>query len=277
MGLLDTFSDKNEKQGKRELTKGFRQGYKTATGELKGGYRDLKKSYGQATKAIGKSTDAATGEITAGRDAALGEYDPYVESTAGAPQLYSDALGLGGAEGSDRAVEAFRAGPGYDFRIDQGVNALQRLNASRGRLDSGNTMIDVLKFAGGEADQEYGSWLDRLRGEKEFGAGIAGARAGIYTGAAGETAGLLEREGTRKGAIKTGLGDVQFGLGEKMADLGYSTKLGLAATKSAYLNNKDQTGLNVIGAITGGARAVTAGTGATTGTQSLGSRLLGTS
>lgn len=277
MGILDTFSDRNEEQAAGALRKGFRKGYKSATEELGKGFKGLKGYYQAAAKDINQSTKAATGEITAGRDAALGEFDPYVAATSGAPQLYSDALGLGGAEGTGRAQEAFQVSPGYDFAMEQGLTGIDRRAASRGMLGSGNTSIDTINYAQGLANQEYGSWLDRLRGQQEFGANIAGERAGLYTGAAGETAGLLERGGTRTAAIKTGLGDVRYDLGEKKADLGYSTRLGLAATKSNYLAGKDQSGLNVIGAVTGiGTGAVNAAGGGTTGNGSLGSRLLGT-
>jgi hypothetical protein len=299
-GLGALFSKKNEKQAAEELNKGYEKGYKVATKELKGGFKGLKKDYAAALDTISKSADQASGyvaqgrdsgvgAITQGRDAALGEFDPYVKATAGAPQLYSDALGLGGAEGNARAVDAFRTGPGYDFRMDQGMEALQRLNASRGRLDSGNTMIDAMDFAGGLADQEYGSWLDRLAGEQEFGANIAGGRAGIYTGAGqdlagiytgagSELAGIATNSGTQRAAIKTGRGDAKMSYGSRLADLGYATRLGQAATTADYLSGLDAGAMNAIGTvggvITGAAKATGAGGG---GGQSLGARLLGIS
>lgn len=261
MGLVDVFSDNNEKQAAGVVDKGYKRGFKDAKKALKGGFQGLQKSYAQGLDQISRGENRATRYITSGRDAALAELDPYATAAAPAAGLYSDAIGLNGGAGNDRAVAAFQTGPGYQFQMDQGMQALQRLNASRGRLDSGNTMIDAMGFAGGLANQEYGNWLDRLQGQQEFGAGIAGGRAGIYTGTGSELGSMAEGAGTRRAAIKTGLGDVRYGTGEKLADLSYATRLGRAGVQGAYLAGKDQSGMNGIGAVMGGA--------------SLGARLLG--
>lgn len=253
MGLLDLFTDANEKKAADVVDKGYRRGYKKAKKELGKGFRGLKKDYAKALNQIRKGEATATGAITTGRDAGLAEFDPYVKATSGAPQLYSDALGLGGAEGNARAVGAFQVSPGYDFAMDQGLTGIDRRAASRGMLGSGNTSIDTLNFAQGLANQEYGTWLDRLRGQQEFGAGIAGSRAGIHTGAGGQLADIATGAATKRAAIKTGLGDVKMGYGEKLADLGYATRLGRAGVQADYLAGKDQSGANTMGIVGGGA------------------------
>ncbi len=251
MGILDIFSDNNEEQAAGTLKRGYKKGYKEATKQLGKGYKGLKNKYAAGLKTIANTTDTARGDITTGRDAALAEYDPYVEATAGVPGLYAAALGTGGAAGHDQVDEAFRTSPGYDFRMDEGLKALDRTASSRGMLASGNTDIDTLKYAGGLADQEYGSWLDRLFGQEQFGAGVAGQRAGIRTGAGTELAGLTERGGTRRAAIKTGLGDVGYGYRQDLGNLGYATALGQAGAQAQYLAGKDATGANAVGAVTG--------------------------
>ena len=55
--------------------------------------------------------------------------------------LYLDALGVNGAGGKDRASAAFRTGPGYEFTLDQGLNALNRRRAAGGMLDSGMPIL----------------------------------------------------------------------------------------------------------------------------------------
>jgi hypothetical protein len=85
--------------------------------------------------------------------------------------LYADAYGLNGAEGSARAKDAFQTGPGYQFSLDQGLQALER-NASRyGRSDSGNTDVDLMRYATGFADQNYNNWLGGLSGYNDMYAG----------------------------------------------------------------------------------------------------------
>lgn len=76
--------------------------------------------------------------------------------------LYADALGMNGAGGQNRARSAFRTDPGYQFQMDQGLDALDRRAASRGMLQSGNTNLDTLKFSQGLADQEWDDWLGRV-------------------------------------------------------------------------------------------------------------------
>jgi hypothetical protein len=349
MGLLDPFSDKNEKQAADVVDKAYKKGNKQAKKNLNKGFKGLENNYAKALNEISTSADTARGDIAygrdqgvgaltagrdqgvsaltagrdsglgalyegrdtaigsieGGRDAALAEYDPYVEATSGAAGLYSDAIGLNGAGGNTRAVDAFQAGPGYEFAMDQGLTALDRRAASRGMLASGNNSIDTINYAQGLANQEYGEWLDRLRGQQEFGANIAGNRAGIitdaagnvaniqtgvggaaadlyagtgagiadlysgtganiagvYTGTGGQLADVATGAGTRAAAIRTGLGDVKMGLGERKADLNYATRLGRAGVQADYLAGKDNSGMNIVGAVTGGA--------------SLGARLLG--
>ena len=82
--------------------------------------------------------------------------------------LYADAMGLGGEDGVGRAREAFTTGPGYQFAMDQGQQAIERLGSKYGRGNSGNTDLDMLRYATGFADQNYGDWLTRLGGYNDM-------------------------------------------------------------------------------------------------------------
>ena len=239
MSLGDLFSDSNEKQAANTVDKGYKKGYKQATKQLNRGFKGLKADYAKAMDSI-----------ATGADTSLGYYDGFQPGIDAASGLYSDAIGVNGAEGNARAEGAFTVSPGYEFQVNQGLDAIDRRAASRGMLASGNNQIDTLGYAGGLAKQEYGSWLDRLAGQQGIGVGIAGAKAGLTTGAA-----------TQNAAVRTGLGDVKMGLGERKADLGYATRLGRAGVEADYLAGKDGTGANIVGAVTGGA--------------SLGAKLLG--
>jgi hypothetical protein len=138
-------------------------------------------------------------------DTAAGAYAPLTDLATkygAGTGLYMDSLGVNGAEGNARAVGAFQAGPGYDFAVNQSLDALDRRAASRGLLASGNTTLDTLGTVTGLANQEYGNWQGRLAGlaPLELGAtgqaatGIAGAntaKAGVYTGDAANRVGLF--------------------------------------------------------------------------------------
>lgn len=239
MGIVDLFSDGNEKQAANVVDKGYQKGFKDAKKNLNRGFQGLQKDYGKALDTIGTGAETATGYL-----------QPYADAAAPAAGMYSDALGLNGAGGNARAVGAFQVGPGYQFAMNQGLDSLDRRAASRGMLASGNNSIDTINYSQGLANQEYGGWLDRLNGQQQFGAGVAGQMGGIATNAA-----------TQQAAVRTGLGDVKMGLGERKADLAYATRLGRAGVQGDYLAGKDGSAMNAIGAITGGA--------------SVGARLLG--
>jgi hypothetical protein len=100
--------------------------------------------------------------------------------------LYLDALGANGPTGNSRATAAFQSGPGYDFTLNSGIDALNRRRAAAGMLDSGNSDLDAIKFGTGLADQTYGDWLTRLGGlvnpELSATSGAATGQAGVYGG-----------------------------------------------------------------------------------------------
>ncbi|MBO9100340.1 MULTISPECIES: hypothetical protein [unclassified Rhizobium] len=115
-----------------------------------------------------KSTDA----INAG----IAGYQPYADAGTKALGTYTDALGLNGDAGNAAATAAFHTSPGYDFAMDQGTTAALRGASAAGMLNSGNTLTALTKFGQGTADQEYGSWLDRLSSLQGEGLTAAGGQ-----------------------------------------------------------------------------------------------------
>jgi len=51
--------------------------------------------------------------------------------------------------------------PGYQFRMNQGQQALQQSAAARGVLNGGGTLKDVLQYGQDYASQEYGNVVNR--------------------------------------------------------------------------------------------------------------------
>jgi hypothetical protein len=136
---------------------------------------------------------------------ALGAYQPLADLAkkyTGGTDMYLDALGLNGATGTQAAKSAYTAGPGYDWQLGQGLDAINRRRAAGGMLDSGNADIDALTYGQGLAKQDYGGWLDRLSGINNNAisttSGAAAGQAGAYgslsdleTGNATNQVGLL--------------------------------------------------------------------------------------
>ena len=52
--------------------------------------------------------------------------------------------------------------PSYKFRLDQGQQALERSQASKGMLGSGNAAIELQQYGQGAASQEYGAQFNRM-------------------------------------------------------------------------------------------------------------------
>jgi len=57
-------------------------------------------------------------------------------------------------------IDLFRD-PSYQFRLQEGQRAVERSAASRGQLQSGNTLRDLTRFGQGLASQEYGAAFQR--------------------------------------------------------------------------------------------------------------------
>jgi hypothetical protein len=108
---------------------------------------------------VGAGADAALGELQGGYnnasgfyDAARGAYQPLSalgQKYGGATTLALDALGVNGAGGQGAARDAFAAGPGYEFNLDQGMDAINRRRNMGGQLDSGNADRDAQTLAQG--------------------------------------------------------------------------------------------------------------------------------
>jgi hypothetical protein len=169
MSLLDLFTGGAEKRA-ADANRGLYSTYNTTgTANINAGY------------------DTARSDLEGARSA----YDPLsglAQKYGAGTGLYLDALGTNGAAGNARATGAFQAGPGYQFALDQGLNALNRRRAAGGMLDSGNADLDAVKFGTGLADQTYGDWLTRLGGlvnpELSATSGAASGKAGIQGGLA---------------------------------------------------------------------------------------------
>jgi hypothetical protein len=138
-----------------------------------------------------------------------------------ASNMSEDALGLNGPEGVARAQAAFRAGPGYDFAVDQGLNAISRGANAAGMVASGNQLRESQTFGQGLADQEFHRWEDDLAGREKLYAPLSAA---TLEDAARGVSGAQQ-------ARATGVANILTGTGSRIADLLSTT--GRAASDQA--------------------------------------------
>jgi hypothetical protein len=117
---------------------------------------------GSALNALRGGTDTARADLQGGYDTASGELRPWAQTGIDANEEQAKLQGLRGPEAQAEARSRFNTDPGYAFRLEQGLSAIDRLaNAGGGRY-AGSTMKDFNDYAQGQASQEYGNYFNRF-------------------------------------------------------------------------------------------------------------------
>ncbi|MGH8207872.1 MAG: hypothetical protein ACRETK_13940, partial [Steroidobacteraceae bacterium] len=131
---------------------------------------------------------------------------PYINAgTTALPQLQT-LLGLSGpggtGAGSSAAEEqALQATPGYQFTLNQGLQAAQNSAAARGMLGSGNTLEALEQYGSGLADQTYQQAVGNAENVVGLGQAAAAGQAANIGNAAGNISGLLSNQGASQAGI----------------------------------------------------------------------------
>jgi hypothetical protein len=162
--------------------------------------------------------DTLTGGTVAGRNALTGANQAYapLDTLAGryggATNLALGALGTRGQGGIDEAQAAFRAGPAYNFNLDQGLEAINRRRNAGGMLNSGNADRDAQTYGSGLASREFDNCMSRLLGFAPLELSATGTAA---TGRAGLGRDLANLEATQAGRAA----GISQQTGQSLADL----------------------------------------------------------
>lgn len=244
---LDYLLGKNGVGGAFQYSTG---GYDTAKG-------DVNNAYNQAQGFLGQATSA---------------YQPLVNAGQGTLGTYYDAIGANGADGSARAASAFTASPGYQYGLDQALNAVQRSAASRGGLAGGNATSDILKTANGLASQGYQQYVNNLQGGLgAYTTGVSGM-AGSLTNQGNAAQGygnalsaLDVGQGNQQAAILGQGAGVQQGLGQNLANLNNTNTNAITANNNNLAQSQNAAGANILGAFLGGAQLLSGNAGAAAG------------
>lgn len=132
----------------------------------------------------GRSVDGTPGMPTgSGRSLAELMRAQVVNGTAPTTlQPSSDGTVFGGSQQSvnpGQAFDAFRNSTGYNFRLDQGQNALNSGYAGAGLVRSGAALQGLNDYSQNMASAEFNNWLGALEGASNRGLGAASAQAGV--------------------------------------------------------------------------------------------------
>ena len=157
--------------------KGLTQAAQQAGAKVEGAIGAVNPSIGEAatnvgTNVTGQALNAGKNLIDAAQQAGTTVQDQAAKSAAllnpysklGSQSADALAAGLekGGVfnNGGPNAAD-FTSSPDYQFRIAQGLKALQQRGSAVGDATGGTAVKDTLNFAGGLAGTEFGNWWDR--------------------------------------------------------------------------------------------------------------------
>ena len=182
-----------------------------------------------------------------GYDPAIQGLQPY--SALGVP-AQNRLAALSGLNGSTALTSALQQDPGYQFRMDQGVNALDRSAASRGMMQSGAQQKALTRYGQGIASEELGNAYNRVAGVQNSGQQAAGAIANLYGQRGSALGNLAQGHGSQNQQLSmntsNALGQYSMASGNAQAagyqNMGSSVNAGIQNGLTAYMMNKQNQG-----------------------------------
>ena len=153
--------------------------------------------------ALGNMTLADYGKFAYGNDIAYKRGDIAGndgQKFAGADPNYQgmDLSQYSGTNAAARAFDQFRNSTGYDFRVKQGMNALNSGYAGAGTIKSGAAIKGAVDYGQGMASQEFGNYLNALGTQQGVGLSAAGAQAGVGTNYANSLGSIYMQNGANQ-------------------------------------------------------------------------------
>lgn len=207
--------------------------YTQSRGDVGAGYgrgqSQLTDAYGQTRNALELGRSRSLG----GLDSARGTLTPFIDDRGSRLAALYDS-------GSLNNFGDFQADPGYQFRLEQGMKALERKRAAMGGRLGGDALKELMDYNSGLASQEYGNFANRqlaLRGQQIGAAGgvdqqqigLRGRLADLYQAGSG----IEERFGGNMATAAGQYGASSAGLSTAEAD----RLSGLASQHGANLSN----------------------------------------
>ena len=149
----------------------------------------------KAAKAQKQAAAQSIAEQQRQYDQTRADYAPWRAAGSGALNMLSRAYGIGG-QAPD--LTAFTASPGYDFRYNEGLRAIDRGAAARGLLHSGAGVKAEQRFGEGLAASEFGDWWNRLAGVAGVGQQAVGGTAAAGANAANNISNAYTQQGNAR-------------------------------------------------------------------------------
>ncbi len=168
------------------------------------GGRSQAKAADAATEAQLKATKMTIAQQNRALKQQIGLQEPFRQTGVNALAGYETA-----SQYTPFGMEQFQADPGYQFRMAEGMKALERSAASRGILQSGGTLKDITRFGQDAASQEYQNAFQRYLAERQQKLQPLEYRIGLGQAAASGQAANVGTTAGRVGDLTTSMGDIR--------------------------------------------------------------------
>ena len=170
-----------------------------------------------ATQAAATREGIASQERMFERQLAMQE--PFRQAGITGQNEYMRLLGLGG-DPTSAGYGSMRSGfmpenymqqidPGYNFRLSEGLKALQKSAAARGGFLSGKTLKDITGYGQELASQEYQNAFNRYQTAREATLNPYANLAGMGRDVTGAMSGMAGDYGARQAELITGAGNAR--------------------------------------------------------------------
>jgi hypothetical protein len=130
------------------------------------------------------------------------------------PNSYWGIDGSNAQQKQDEALNAFQTSPGYSWRKQEGVNALDRSAAAKGLLLSGAQVKGVQGFGDGLAAEEWRNYMADLKDTAGMGQSAASSASNTSANLVSNASGLIAQGGMARGSGYTqGMNALASGIG----------------------------------------------------------------
>lgn len=131
---------------------------------------------------------AALGDMASGGIMPSETYGATLPSAGGAVSSAAQT-GQSPQEAANAAFDTFRNSTGYQFRLGEGLDAVNSAYAGIGGLQSGAAMRGITEYGQNFASNEFGNYMNALGAQQAVGAGSASSLAGVGQNFAGTVIG----------------------------------------------------------------------------------------
>ena len=216
-----------------------------------------------SSSAAGDAADAATKAAAANNATTMGIYNtnkansqPFINNGTSASNQQAALLGLGGdATAANNAFTKYLGSSGYNFQLNQGLNAVNNNYATRGALDSGAALKAMNDYAQGQASNSFQTYFGNLNGVANTGLSATNALAGIGTNVSAQIASNNNNAATAQGNAAIAKGNAFSGA---LGGLANAVK---SVSGSSYGGGFQDSSIGASSPYTGSFNSITSGLG----------------